>query len=116
MDIHVQLAIFHLLFVVPLFLYVGLAREQTPDWVFYLLGGLGAFMILYHGYKAYTKLKDGKSPWINYIHIFLVAPPLIILGINKKTADRKYFEMLLMLGFAAGGYHALSIIRDILSR
>lgn len=116
MDIHIQLAIFHLVFVVPLFLYVGLAREQTPDSVFYLLGALGAFMILYHSYKAYIKIKDGKSPWINYIHIFLVAPPLLILGFNKKTTDRRYFEMLLMLGFAAGGYHALSIIRDMLSR
>jgi len=116
MDSHFQLAIFHALIVSPLFIYVGLAREQVPDAVFYALGSLGVFIAVYHTYRAYEKIKDGKSPWVNYIHIFLVAPLLIVLGYNKKTTNRKYFEMLLLLGFASGGYHTLSIIRDMLSR
>jgi hypothetical protein len=98
MDHHFQIALFHVIIVAPLFLYVGLAREQTPDAVFYTLGGIGAFILLFHIYKAYEKIKEGKSPWINYIHIFLVAPLLIVLGYNRKTTNRKYFEMLLILG------------------
>ena len=116
MDAHLQLAIFHLLIITPLFIYVGIAREQVPDALFSTLGGLGVVIAGYHSYRAYEKIKDGKSPWVNYIHIFLVAPLLIILGLHGKTANRKYFEMLLLLGFSALGYHALSIIREILSR
>lgn len=116
MDSHLQLAIFHAAIIAPLFIYVGLARDQVPDSVFYALGVTGVFIALYHSYRAYEKLKEGKSPWVNYIHIFLVAPLLIILGLNRKTANRKYFEMLLLLGFAGGGYHTLSIIREMLSR
>ena len=116
MDSHLQLAIFHVVVIAPLFIYVGLAREQVPDAVFYTLGSIGIVIALYHAYRAYEKIKEGKSPWVNYIHIFLVAPLLIILGYNRKTTNRKYFEMLLMLGFASGGYHALSIMRDMLSR
>ena len=113
---HTQLALFHVLLIVPLFIYVGLAREQVPEAVFYTLAGLGVVIGGYHAYRAYTKIAAGKSPWVNYIHIFLVAPLLIILGLNGKTSNRKYFEMLLMLGFAAGGYHALSVIRDTISQ
>jgi hypothetical protein len=113
---HTQLALFHVLVIVPIFIYVGLAREQVPDAVFYTLGGLGAVIAAYHSYRAYTKIAAGKSPWVNYIHIFLVAPLLLILAVYGKTANRKYFEMLLMLGFAAGGYHALSVIRDTISQ
>lgn len=113
---HTYLALFHVLFVSPLFIYVGIAREQVPEAVFYTLGGLGGVMGLYQIYKAYEKIKAGQSAWINFIHIFLVAPLLLILGVLGKTTSRKYFEMLLLLGFAAFGYHTLSIIRDMMSR
>ena len=116
MDPHTQLALFHLILIAPVFIYVGIAREQVPDSLFFSLGGLGVVIGLYHCYKAYIKIKAGKSPWINYIHIFLVSPLLIILGIYRKNANRKYFEMLLMLGFSAAGYHGLSVIRAIMSR
>jgi len=116
MNTHVQLSLLHTLVISPLFLYVGLLREQVPEAVFYALGGVGISIAGYHTYRAYEKIKAGQSPWINYIHIFLVAPLLIILGLQGKTASRKYFEMLLLLGFSALGYHALSIIREILSR
>lgn len=116
MNVHTQLALLHAFIIAPFFIYVGLFREQVPDAVFYSMGALGIIIAGYHAYKAYEKIKEGKSPWVNYIHIFLVAPLLIILGLYGKTANRKYFEMLLLLGFSAFGYHTLSIIREILSR
>ena len=112
----IPLSLLHTLVIAPLFLYVGIAREQVPDSIFYALGGTGVVIAGYHAYRAYEKIKAGQSPWVNYIHIFLVAPLLIILGLLGKTANRKYFEMLLLLGFSALGYHAFSIIREILSR
>jgi len=102
----------HVLGTGPLFLYVGLSRETIPDAVFNALGVLGLVLIGYHSYLAYTKLKDNKSAWVNWIHIFLIAPLLLIVGYLKKDASRRYFEMFLLLGFAAIGYNGLYLIRD----
>jgi len=110
------LSLLHLLVIVPFLLYVGLMREQLPETLYKGIFGLGAFVLIYQIYKAYLKIVDGKSPWINYIHIFLLAPLLLIIGYYGKNTNRKYFEMLLMCAFAAGGYHALSMIRETASR
>jgi hypothetical protein len=102
-----------MLFVGPLLIYVGMNRDNVPDAVFNLLALLGLAVLGYHSYRAYMKLKDGQSAWVNWVHIFLVAPLLLLLGYLKKDANRRYFEMALLLGFAAVGYHGLYLIRDI---
>ena len=116
MDHHLQIALFHVIIISPLFLYIGLSREAVPEPLFYTVGALGLVIAAYHAFKAYTKIVAGQSPWVNLIHIFLVAPLLIILGIYGKSTSRKFFEMLLILGFASLGYHALSIIRATAAR
>ena len=50
-------------------------------------------------------LIQNKSPWVNYLHIFIVGPLLVKIGYDGDKTSRKYFELLLMLGFAAIGYH-----------
>jgi hypothetical protein len=102
----------HAFGIAPLFLYVGLYKEAVPEHVFTGLGILGLVVLAYHSYRAYGKLKENRSAWINWIHIFLIAPLLLILGYLKKDANSRYFEMMLLLGFAAFGYHALYLIRD----
>lgn len=104
--------VFHVLFVAPLFIYVGMNRNQVHEYIFYILGLIGAVILVYHSYKTYMKLVSGQSAWINWIHILFVAPLLLILGYLKKDANRRYFEMMLMLGFAALGYHGFYLIRD----
>jgi hypothetical protein len=104
--------LFHVLVVGPLFVYVAIARDGTPDAVYNILGALAAVIFLYHSYKAFTKLKAGQSAWVNWIHIFLIAPLLLILAYLKKSADARYYEMLLLLGFAAIGYHGFYAIRE----
>ena len=111
---HLQKNIFHVAIVAPLLIFVGVYRDKTPDWLFNLLGLFGAAVLLYHSYRAYEKLKDGQSAWVNWIHILLVAPLLLIMGYLKKDANRRYFEMLLLLGFSALGYHGLYLIREIM--
>jgi len=104
----------HSLAIGPFFVYVGIQRENTPEPIFTVLGILGLVILFYHSYLAYTKLKEGKSAWVNWIHILLVAPLLLILGYLKKDASRRYFEMLMLLGFAAIGYHGLYLIREMI--
>ena len=109
---HKAIYLFHIFLVAPLFLYIGLARNTVPDVIFSILGFMAAIIFLYHGYQAYKKLSEGKSAWINWIHIFLIVPLLAILARFKKEASRRYFEMLLLLGFASLGYHGLYLIRE----
>ena len=104
--------LFHILFVGSLFLYVGIMKTNISYIMYPFLLLLGIIIILYHGFKVYTKLKDGKNPWVNYIHIFIVGPLLIYIGLNKEKTQRFYFEILLMLGFAAIGYHGYYLINN----
>ena len=97
--------LFHVLIIGSLFLYVGIQRTNIPTFMFPLLLGLGVIVILYHIFKVYTYMKLGKGYWVNLIHILLVGPLLVYIGYNGEKTARLYFELLLMLGFAAIGYH-----------
>ncbi len=113
-DNHFWLAIIHLVFVVPLFLYVGFVRGDTPRWLYLAVLSIGLVVLLYHGYKLALRLstRSGYS-WVNAIHVALVAPLLIYIGYHKKETPRFAYELLLMLGFAAGGYHMFSLVKQM---
>jgi hypothetical protein len=105
MELHTYVHLFHILFVGSLFLYVGIQRTEISSTMYPILLWLGVFIIIYHIYKAYNYMKLGKGYWVNLIHIFLVGPLLVYIGYNREKTARLYFELLLMLGFAAIGYH-----------
>lgn len=98
----------HIILVGGLFLYVGIVRKNIPLFMYPTLLGLGVFIIGYHLYKAYM---IPKFAWVNYIHIFLVGPLLIYIGTMREDTSRKYFELLLMMAFAAIGYHGYYLLR-----
>ena len=100
--------LFHIIIVGSLFLYVGIKREKIPPMMYPFLLGLGIFVILYHIYKT----SQSKTPWINYIHIFLIGPLLVYIGYMNKETSRKYYEILLMFGFASIGYHGYYMINN----
>ena len=101
--------LFHILIVGGLFLYIGINRDYSPKFIFNLLIILGTIIIIYHTYKTYIRLTMKINPWVNLFHIFIVAPLLIYIGIKGTETKRLYFELLLMLAFAAIGYHAYYI-------
>jgi uncharacterized membrane protein len=104
--------LFHIFFVGMLFLYIGITQKNNPTYVFNILFGLGIIIVLYHIYKAYLKIKKGNSAWVNFIHIFLIGPLLIVIGYYGKDVSRKYFELLLMAGMASIGYHGYYLFYD----
>jgi hypothetical protein len=107
---HKFVSLFHILFVGILFLYVSINGVKTPAFIFPLLKYLGIIIIIYHYYKSYLKIIDNKSAWINYIHIFFIGSLLIIIGLNGINTPRQYFELLLMAGMAAIGYHGYYLL------
>jgi hypothetical protein len=105
MDSHTIIHLFHILIVGSLFLYVGINRENIYKPLFPVLLILGFIIILYHLYKVYNYFSNGKSYWVNLIHVFIVGPLLVYIGYYGANTSRKFFELLLMLGFASIGYH-----------
>ncbi len=113
-DNHFWLAIIHLIFVVPLFLYVGFKRAETPHWLYLALLSIGVVIIVYHGFKLIVRLKNRSGySWVNALHILAIAPILLYIGYHKKETPRFAYELLLMLGFAAAGYHLFSVVKQL---
>ena len=102
--------LFHILIVGGLFLYVGIVKSNIPAFMYSILITLGIIIILYHIFKVSKKLTTGMNPWVNYIHIFIVGPLLLYIGLHREKTQRFYFEILLMLGFASIGYHSYYLV------
>ncbi len=114
MDYYFILSLFHILFVVPLFLYLGFFRSSVPIWFFNSVLVLGLLVLSYHGYKLFLRLKKRSNySWVNILHILTVAPLLIYIGYNKKDTPRFAYELAVMIAFAAGGYHLYSIVNQL---
>lgn len=112
MDLSTIVHLFHIIFVGGLFLYVGIMRTMIPTILYPFLLALGIFIIFYHLFKTYKKVMLDKNPWINIIHVLIIGPILIYIGINKEKTQRFVFEILLMLGFASIGYHAYYLFSE----
>ena len=113
-DKHFWIAIIHLILIVPLFLYVGFMRAETPRWLYLALYVIGWIVLVYHGFKLVVRMKNRSGyAWVNAIHVALVAPLLIYIGYYKKDTPRPAYELMLMLGFAAGGYHMFSVVKQL---
>jgi NADH:ubiquinone oxidoreductase subunit K len=62
----------------------------------------------------YTKwIKGSSGLWVNLIHILLVAPVLFIIGYYGKATTRAFFEIILLLGFAALGYNVYNLYIEV---
>ena len=110
-DAHLIIAVFHIVAVVPLLLYVGFQRAATVEWVYHLLFGLGLLIIAYHGIKAFNRwLAKSPSIWVNLVHALIVAPLLLWIGYFGKKTERPAYEMLVLVAFGALGYHIKTLV------
>jgi hypothetical protein len=99
--------LFHIILVGGLFYYIGTRRDEMPKIMFPILIGLGCFIIIYHIYKSLFK----NDAWVNYIHILIVGPILVYIGLYQDKTPRKFFEIILMLAFASFGYHLYYMLK-----
>lgn len=110
----VIVAIFHLIVIAPLFLFVGMRRAAVPEEVYQGLLVVGTFVLGYHLWRLSVKFRSQASgQWVNLIHAVLIAPLLIYIGANKKETPRYAYELLTMTGFAALGYHLVSLVQSL---
>ena len=110
MDKYIILNLFHIFFVSPLLIYIGIQRGGSPEWIYMFLIILSIVVFSYHLFKLYTKLIKGSSGlWVNLMHILLIAPVLFVIGYYGKATIRAFFEVALLLGFAALGYNIYNL-------
>jgi len=106
-DFFVHLA--HILLFSTFLAYVGIKQSKMPEYLYPFILATGLVIVVYHIYKSIFK----KDAWVNYIHIFIVGPLLVYIGLQKEETPRKVFEIVLMLAFASLGYHGYYILMDI---
>lgn len=104
-------SLFHILVVGSLFIYLGIKKTNIPSVMFPILLGLGIVIILYHLYKVKIHLDSSSKYWYNLIHIFFIGPLLSYIGYMKKDSYPVAFELILLFGFAAIGYHIFYMIK-----
>jgi hypothetical protein len=113
-DAHIFIALVHVILIVPLFMFVGAMRDKSPTVLFKALLILGTTVLGYHLWRLSVKYRSNVSgQWVNLIHILTIAPLLIYIGINEKDTPRYAYEILLMISFAALGYHMITLIKAI---
>lgn len=113
MTTHLYIALFHILFVAPLFLFVGFFRSNTPHWVYLLLLVIGLIVLVYHTYKLIIRGLSSSYSWVNLIHVLFVGPLLIYVGYYKRETLRFAYELLVLGGFGALGYHLFSAVKEL---
>lgn len=108
------LSIFHLAMIVPLLLFVGFQRSDTPRWIYLTLLSIGALVTLYHGVRLVQRY-GGKSVfvWVHSLHVFLVGPLLFYIGYHGRDTPRWAYELLLIMGFGAFGYHLFQLVKGL---
>jgi len=100
---------FHIVIASGLLFYIGVMRDKLPSFMYPVILALGVLVFGYHAYKTMFK----KDAWINYLHMFVLAPLLLWIGAKKKETPRKVFETILMLAFASFGYHAYYLYKAL---
>lgn len=111
MDKTQTIQLFHILIIASLFIYIGTARTNIPDFMFPIILGLGAIVILYHSYKVYA---SPDRAWLYLIHALIIGPLLVYIGYTGKNTERRYFEMLLLLAFATLGYNGFYFVQGMM--
>lgn len=114
MNTHMILALIHILFVAPFFFAIAFLRSQMSEWMYNVILVAGILILFYHAYKFMIRWQARSSGlWINALHVALVAPLLLYIGYTRKDTPRAAYEMTVMVGFAALGYHLYSLITQL---
>ena len=111
MDAFFLIVILHVVVIVPFLLWVGFNRAATPEWAYNVLFGTGLLVLIYHSYKALTRLLAGSmDAWKNLIHVLIVSPLFLWIGYYGKRTERPAYDMLLVAAFGAFGFHLYKLI------
>jgi hypothetical protein len=105
----------HIIIIGSLLLYVGIKGKNMPAFMYPTLLVIGILILVAHGYSVITKYGQKNSGlWVNLFHIIIVAPIILSIGIKGVQSPYYLFQFMIMLGFAAIGYHGYFMIKDLM--
>ena len=115
MNKYLLINLFHILIVFPALCYLyylGLKKKLNST-VCRILIFVAVLGILHHVslIKQRLNTKEEYKIWVNLIHILIVFPLFIYIGYKCEDIKRPFLEILLLVAFAAIGYHAFNFIR-----
>lgn len=106
----------HAFFVAPLFIYLGIKKNQTNQILLKSLLYLGIIVGLYHAYKLYSNHKLGFIYHVNVYHVLFVAPLLIYIGYRNNETEWGYYELLLILGLGLLAHFLFKIYKSLTNK
>ena len=107
---HSIINLLHIFVFVPFFYYLYKNIKSVPPYICKGLIGVVSIAFLYHAFY----LSKNVSPYQNMvycIHLLLVFPILFIIGYKCNATPKYIMEALLLLTFAALGYHSYNFIK-----
>jgi hypothetical protein len=105
----------HIIIIGSLLLYVGIKGKTMPQFMYHILLVIGILILVAHGYSVISKYGQKNSGlWVNLFHIFIVAPVILLIGLKREQAPYYLFQFMIMLGFAAIGYHGYFMIKELM--
>lgn len=106
----------HIIIIGSLLLYVGIKGKTMPLFMYSILLVIGILILVAHGYSVISKYGQKNSDlWVNLFHIIIVAPVILAIGIKREQSPYYLFQFMIMLGFAAIGYHGYFMIKELMN-
>ena len=97
--------LFHIIFVGAMFVYLGVRKNAAPTWLYTAIIFLGIAIIIAHGLKL---LKNAHS-LVSWFHVLIVAPLVIYIGRTGPHAPDIAYNLILLEGIMAIGYHSYAL-------
>ena len=101
--------LFHVLFVAPLLYYISLIRGNAGVNFYHFLTIIGFGVIFYHLYR----LSQRGLNLVNLLHVLVVGPFLIHLGLSQGTCNPECFRIAFWLSLGVLTFHMSRFIRII---
>jgi hypothetical protein len=105
MNYHSISNLFHIFVTGPLIIAGGILRKNSPDWLQWTLWSLVGIVVIV---QSSLWIMKRVPMWVALLHILIVAP--IIAG-ALIYQSRWLYELMILIGAAAIGYHAITFIR-----
>jgi RsiW-degrading membrane proteinase PrsW (M82 family) len=97
----------HILLTGPVLIYIGLMKPKNK-WIYKILLFFGLLLLVFFFYHIISTKTTPYHVWL-YIHLILFIPLLIWIGIKKDQSPKILFSLIIAIGCAAIGYHAIRL-------